>query len=377
MPRDAWDWAKVPEHLRPTFRVVGEDGGVVAQGKDLEELKAPLRPKFAEAMAEAASASGLDVTGETTWAFGTIERTFTQTRAGHEVRGFPAMVDEGTTVGLRVFGSEAEQDASHRRGLRRLLVLTLPSPAKAVADGLSNADKLGLAGSPYGSVTELLEDCVAAAVDVLVARHGLVWDESSFAGLAAAVRAGLEETTRLVVHDVVRVLAAWREVDKLLSGSADMTMLPALADMKAQVGRLVHRGFVSDVGAEQLRHLPRYLGAVRTRRERLGAALGKDRLLMDQVAHLQAAYLHRLDALPDGRPPSAGLVTVRWMLEEFRVSLWDQSRGTARPVSGHPDPQGPRRPLTPPRPAASVPPTSGVISDPGVTDNHPTSDAWE
>ena len=134
-PREAWDWAKVPAHLRPTFRVVGEDGAVVAQGKDLEALKAPLRPQFAEAMAEAASASGLDVTGETTWTFGTIERTFAQTRAGHEVRGFPALVDEGATVGLRVFGSEAEQDASHRRGVRRLLVLALPSPARRSPTG--------------------------------------------------------------------------------------------------------------------------------------------------------------------------------------------------------------------------------------------------
>ena len=54
---------------------------------------------------------------------------------------------------------------------------------------------------------------------------------------------------------------------------------------------------------------------------------------MDQVAHLQTAYLHRLEALPADRPPSAGLVTVHWMLEEYRVSLWDQSRGTAYPVS--------------------------------------------
>ena len=345
VPREAWDWSKVPEHLRPTFRVVGDEGAVVAQGKDLEALKAPLRPKFAEAMAEAASSSGLDVTGKTTWVFGTVERTFTQTRAGHEVRGFPALVDETLrdassigssghgTVGLRVFGSEAEQQASHRRGLRRLLVLTLPSPVKTIADGLSNADKLGLAGSPYPSVTELLDDAVAAAVDVLVGRHGLVWDEAGFDALVAAVRPQLADTTRLVVHDVVRVLAEWRDVDKALSGSAEMAMLPALADMKAQVSRLVHRGFVSDVGAEQLRHLPRYLAAVRTRRERLGSALGKDRLLMDQVAHLQESYLHRVDALPDGRPPSDGLVKVRWLLEEYRVSLWDQSRGTAQPVS--------------------------------------------
>jgi ATP-dependent helicase HrpA len=333
VPRDAWDWSKVAAHLRPTFRVVGEGGAVVAQGKDLEALKAPLRPKFAEAMAEAASASGLDVTGETTWTFGTIERTFTQTRAGHEVRGFPALVDEGTAVGMRVFGSEAEQEASHRLGLRRLFLLDGPSPAKAVGDALENADKLRLAGSPYPSVADLLDDCVAAAVDGLVARHGLVWDEAAYDGLATAVRAELPDTTRLVVHDVLRVLAEWRDVDRALSGSADLTMLPALADMKAQVGRLVFRGFVSDVGAEQLRHLPRYLAAVRTRRERLPAALGKDRLLMDQVAHLQQAYLHRVDALPEGRPRSAALVKIRWMLEEYRVSLWDQSRGTAHPVS--------------------------------------------
>jgi ATP-dependent helicase HrpA len=333
VPRDAWDWTKVPGHLRPTFRVKGEDGSVVAEGKDLDALKAPLRPKFAEAMAEAASDSGLDVTGEKTWTFGTIERTFTQTRAGHEVRGFPALVDEGTTVGLRVFGSAAEQQASHRRGLRRLLVLALPSPARAIADGLSNAEKLGLAGAPYPSVPALLDDCVVAAVDALVERHGPAWDEQTYDALLAAVRPDLADTTRLVVHDVIRTLAVWRDVDKALSGSADLPLLPALADMKAQVGRLVHRGFVSDVGAAQLRHLPRYLGAVLTRRERLAASLGKDRLLMDQVAHLQEAYLHRLDALPDDRPPSAGLVAVRWMLEEYRVSLWDQARGTAQPVS--------------------------------------------
>jgi ATP-dependent helicase HrpA len=333
VPREAWDWTKVPDHLRPTFRVVAEDGSVVASGKDLEALKAPLRPKFVDAMAEAASASGLDATGQTSWTFGTVEQTFTQTRAGREVRGFPALVDEGRAVGLRVMGTEEEQLASHRRGLVRLLALELPSPVRGVSDRLSNADKLGLAGSPYASVGELLDDCVLAAVDLLVERHGPVWDEAAYDALKAHVRDALFDTTTGVVHDVVRVLADWREVDKELSGSADLPMLPALADMKAQVGRLVHRGFVADVGATQLRQLPRYLAAVRTRRARLAESVGRDRLLMDQVAALQEAYLHRVDALPEGRPPGPGLVAVRWMIEELRVSLWDQARGTAYPVS--------------------------------------------
>jgi ATP-dependent helicase HrpA len=339
VPREAWDWAKVPDHLRPTFRVVDDKGRTVGEGKDLEELKAPLRPEFAQAMAEAAESSGVTVTGQTTWTFGTVERTFTRQRAGHEVRGYPALVDEsltpggGVTVGLQVLGSEAEQEASMRLGLRRLLMLTVPSPARAIARDLSNAEKLALAASPYPSTQDLLEDCVAAAVDQVVDEHGLVWNESGFDAVATKVRAEVERRTRAILHDAGRVLTEWRETDRLLSGSADLPMLPALADMKAQVGRLVHRGFVSDVGADQLRELPRYLTAVRHRREKLPSSVGRDRLLMDQMAAVQDAYLHRVEALPEGRPPSAALRRVRWMLEELRVSLWAQQLGTAHPVS--------------------------------------------
>ncbi|HSE09303.1 MAG TPA: ATP-dependent RNA helicase HrpA [Nocardioidaceae bacterium] len=339
VPREAWDWTKVPDHLRPTFRVVDEKGAVVGEGKDLEALKAPLRPTFAKAMADAAESSGMTVTGETTWTFGTIERTFTQQRAGHEVRGYPALVDEaqkpgGTpTVGLQVFGSETEQAASMRLGLRRLLLLAVPSPARKIASGLDNTQKLALAASPYPSTQDLLEDCAAAAVDEVVEQHGLVWDEGGFEALTEKVRAELDERTRAVMHQVSRVLTVWRETDRALSGSADMQMLPALADMKAQVGRLVYRGFVADAGAAQLRELPRYLAAVQQRREKLPSMVGRDRLLMDQISSVQESYLHRVDALPEGRPPSAGLRKVRWMLEELRVSLWAQQLGTAYPVS--------------------------------------------
>ena len=75
--------------------------------------------------------------------------------------------------------------------------------------------------------------------------------------------------------------------------------------------------------------------------ERLGE-LRRDRELMDRVEELQQAWQHRVDALPTGRPPGAGLRRVRWMLEEYRVSLWAQQLGTAAAGVGHPDPQGAR-----------------------------------
>ncbi|MCW2766017.1 MAG: hrpA [Nocardioides sp.] len=342
VPREAWDWTRVPEHLRPTYRVIDDTGQEQARGKDLEALKEPLRPKFAQAMAEVASASGIARSGETSWVFGTVDASFTQKRAGHEVTAYPALVDEGSTVGLAVFGSASEQEARHRLGVRRLLLLDLErldqrgGPVKAVLDSLTNVEKLALAGSPYASVTELLEDCRAAVVQDVVDAHPAARDRAAYDALRAEVAAGQEAHLRAVVGDVIRVLGAWRAADKALSGRADMTMLPALSDMLAQLARLVHRGFVGEAGPTQLRGYVRYLAALAQRRERLGAggaAVQRDRQLMDQISDLQEAYLHQLDALPAGRPPGAHLRQVRWMLEEYRVSLWAQQLGTPYPVS--------------------------------------------
>ena len=116
-----------------------------------------------------------------------------------------------------------------------------------------------------------------------------------------------------------------------------MALLPALTDMKAQLGRLVHRGFIAEAGPDPAAPLPDLPpGAARSagpRSTRAARAVNRDRALMDRIADLQEAYLHQVGALPAGRPPGERLRRVRWMLEEYRVSLWAQQLGTAYPVS--------------------------------------------
>jgi ATP-dependent helicase HrpA len=337
VPRESWDWSKVAPHLRPTYRVVDESGTEQARGKDLEALKAPLRPQFDEAIEEAATDIGLTRTGETAWVFGTMEEAATLTRAGHRVTVHPALVDEGTTVGLGVFGSTDEAEARHRLGVRRLLLLALDLPSdSALLDDLSTTERLGLAGSPYSSVAELLADARAAVAGDLVDGGAEVRSEPDFVALVARASASAEPALRDLVGEVLRVLDAWRTADKQLSGRAEMALLPALADMKAQLDRLVHPGFLSGAGPGQLRRYPTYLRALGLRREALdqgGAAVNRDRAQMDRILELQEAYLHQVAALPDGRPPGARLRRARWMLEEYRVSLWAQQLGTAYPVS--------------------------------------------
>ncbi|WP_238342865.1 ATP-dependent RNA helicase HrpA [Nocardioides cynanchi] len=333
VPRDAWDWARVPAHLQPTYRVVGEDGAEQARGKDLDALKAPLQGRFADALAAVAGDSGFSATGQTTWTFGTLEPEIVQRRAGHEVLAHPAVTDEGHSAGLGIFGSSDEADARHRLGVRRLLQLTVPSGQADLTAGLNTADKLGLAGSPYPTVAELLEDLRAAILADVVDAAPPVRSRRAYDELVAAGADALAERTGPLLTDLLRVLADWRETDKLLSGRAELATLAAMQDMGAQLGRLVRRGFLGDAGADRLRRYPTYLAAIRRRRERLDEQVARDRQLMVQVLGLQEAWLHHVAALPEGRPPGERLRQVRWMLEEYRVSLWAQQLGTDAPVS--------------------------------------------
>ncbi|QWC84927.1 ATP-dependent RNA helicase HrpA [Nocardioidaceae bacterium] len=337
VPREAWDLSRLPDHLRPTYAVVDASGARVGEGKDLDALKAPLRGSFDDAIAEVAAEAGMRRSGMTTWEVGTLERTVTTVRAGQEVRVHPALVDEGTTVGLRVCGSTAEQEAVHREGVRRLALLAAPSVRRTLKDALDNTAKLEIAGTPYASVGDLLADCGAAVVTDLVdealTAEGGVWDRAAYDALVARVRAEVPARASEVLAEVRRVLAAWREADRALTGRADIAQLPALTDMRAQVARLVHDGFVGEVGAARLRHLARYLRAVGLRRARLEQAPTDDRRKHEAVAPLQQSWLHRVEALPAGRPPGASLREARWLIEEYRVSLWAQQLGTAQKVS--------------------------------------------
>ena len=332
VPEEAWEVAKVPGHLRPTFRVLDDTGQEVGVGKDLEALKQPLRPSFDQAMRQVADESGVSATGQTEWTFGTIEASFTQTRAGHEVRGFPALVDEGSTVGLLVAASADEQESHHRLGVRRLLLLAIPSPAANLLEGLDNTAKLGLAASPYPNVKALIEDCVVAAAGEIVDHAEPVRDSDAFTALVERARKEMPESSAALMHLVLRVLGEWRPVEKGLHGRVEMAMLPSMTDLQDQLGRLVHPGFIAEAGAAALREYPRYLRAMAARLERL-PDLARDRELMAHVDALQQAWQHRVEALPEGRPMGSDLRRVRWMLEEYRVSLWAQHLGTAQTVS--------------------------------------------
>ncbi|MFF8292814.1 ATP-dependent RNA helicase HrpA [Streptomyces sp. NPDC016309] len=341
---DDFDLSRVPDHLKITFRIVDERRRKLAEDKDLEALKLRLRPKARQALSKAAQAAtagpsgsgqSLERTGLTDWTIGTLTKVFETRRAGQPVKAYPALVDAGETVSVRLFDTEAEQARAMWRGTRKLIMLNIPvNPAKFASDRLTNQQKLALSRNPHGSVQALFDDCATAAADRLIAEHGgPAWDEESFRKLYDRVRADLVELTIRTVDQVQQVLAAWQACERRLKATNSLVLVNNVQDVREQLAALVPPGFVTATGLRRLPDLMRYLVAVDRRLQQMPTSVQRDTTRMEKVHEMRDEYAWLLEQLPKGRPVPQEVLDIRWMIEELRVSYFAHALGTAYPVS--------------------------------------------
>jgi len=330
------EWERVPEHLRMRFEVVDQRGRTLAAGRNLEALQTRLaeRARTDVAVATAAVTPGRDIerTGVTEWDLGTLPEQVTAKQGGSTVVGYPALVDTGAGVDLKVFASRAQADASHRRGVHRLVALTLPSPLGYVQEQLTGTEKLLLATAPYASTRALLDDICIAVVEEL-AGDTAPRTSADFQALQQSVNAGLMDALFAAAGLVARILGSAKEADKAISSASSLAFMGPLGDARSQLSSLVHPGFVRRTGLSQLRRYPSYLAGVTFRVQKLQENPGRDRAWQTQVDEATALYTQAGGALPHAGNTPPRLVAVRWMLEELRLSLFAQHLGAAGPVS--------------------------------------------
>ncbi|KIF06495.1 ATP-dependent helicase [Streptomyces sp. RSD-27] len=337
-----FDLSRIPDHLKITFRIVDERRRKLAEAKDLEALRLQLKPKARQALSQAAAATAeraggesVERTGLTDWTIGSLVKVFETRRAGQPVKAYPALVDEGTSVSVRLFDTEAEQQRAMWLGTRRLILLNIPvNPAKFASEKLTNQQKLALSRNPHGSIQALFDDCATAATDKLIADHGgPAWDEAGFRRLFDAVRADLVDTTVRTVQQVQQVLAAWQACERRLKATGSLALMANVADVKAQLAALMPAGFVTLTGLKRLPDLMRYLVAIDRRLQQMPTGAQRDTTRMEKVHEMRDEYLWLLEQLPKGRPVPEAVTEIRWMIEELRVSYFAHALGTAYPIS--------------------------------------------
>ena len=324
----------LPAHLFMNFKVIDEHGRMLKAGRNLAQIKAELAHET-QKMLQTMAAQGEPVIADapedniTSWCFKELPEIMEIRRARQTVIGYPALVDEHTHCRIDVFDEPYIAREHHRKGLIRLLRLSLKEQIRFIEKNLPDSLKLGVLYMPLGTWEELRTQIIDAALEQACLRDQWPSTAAQFEACRdqAKQRVGLlaQELARLVLE----ILEIWAEVQKRLVQFK--VHANACQDIKAQLSELMGKRFVVQTPFEQLRHFPRYLQAILLRFDALRADAEKDQARMNEMAPLIANYQRARSSLAGA--PDPGLDEFRWMLQELRVALFAQRLRTPYPAS--------------------------------------------
>ncbi|MBT1445892.1 ATP-dependent RNA helicase HrpA [Shewanella sp. JM162201] len=325
--------AELPMHLKMNFIIEDDNGKPVARGRDLDALKASLQGVVAKAIRQVAKA-GIEQAGLTEWTIDELPSQYQRRKGSYEVKAYPALVDDKSSVAVKLFDDEHQAKMAHAKGVRRLLLINIPSPVKHLQQALPNKAKLAMYFNPFGQVQLLIDDIIDAAVAQIMDASKLdVRSKAGFDAARDAVRAELNEVAEGIALKVEQILTLHNGIKKRLKGKISLDIAFAMSDIQAQLDKLVYKGFVADCGYSRLGDVIRYLKAIDYRLEKLPVDPTRDKLQLLSVQKVEQALAAQLAKVPKSLPVPAHLLEARWLIEELRVSLFAQVLGTAVPIS--------------------------------------------
>ena len=329
IPSAAWENVKYPPHLLVRYRIKDEDGKILAETRDLD---AALTAAGVGGRSASASSPHNDEK-HADWDFGTIAEKQTDSSAGWTLTHYPALSDEGDGVRIKLFKSANDAARAHEAGVVRLFFLRLTQHARPSFA----TNRLPLSAGLYlGTIgyerSRIADDLLWAAI-----RKGAV------EGLAP-IRSKEDFETRLRERRGA-IDAARAELSALFSSILESaaecaerleTAAPAedIYDaVETQLAWLVFPGFLKAVPPERLKHYDRYLRGVRVRIDRARSNPSGDRTKESRVAPYWERYREAILSTGAKIANRDALAEYRWMVEEFRVSVFAPEVRAAIPVS--------------------------------------------
>jgi len=333
LTEDSWQGIELPMHLLINFKVVNEKGKVVEQGRHLSLLQQKLQGKVKASISKVAD-KGIERNDISSWDFNALPKNYQKKIANLTIKAFPAVVDKKQNVAIELFEHQVLADQAMLSGVARLILLNIPSPIKYLQQKLPNKAKLGLYFNPFGSITDLLNDCILASCQYLVKTHAdIPRDESSFDACKDHVRAEIADTVLSLAIKVEQVLQLSHEINKKLKGNVPLNVIQSHGDIKHHLQSLVFKGFITESGYQRVADIERYLKALVRRMEKLPIDPNQDRLKILELEKVNAGFeqvqtkaKHDLAVLIDVKE-------TRWMIEELRVSMFAQNLKTPYPIS--------------------------------------------
>jgi ATP-dependent helicase HrpA len=316
-----FDIDAVPAHLRIHFVITDDAGDVVDVGTDLTAIKDRLAGEARASIARAAPI--VERRGITTWDMGDLPQVVEGVAdGGLGVMAYPALLDVGDSVSLRVVSNPELQQRVMRGGVRRLLVLDAAPSANQVERLVDRRDLLGLASASIGRGA-LVAECAEAAVDEVMGRRAVPWTEQGYGSLRAEVKRDAPSIAAVAYEIAVRIVLASSDVERRLAALTAPAARATVADVNAHLGRLVRPGFVLAAGVERLPDIERYVSGIAYRLDHLAGSIDRDRRTMAEIVALEERFASIVDGSRAGALPPA-LIEVRWQLEDLRLASFAQ-----------------------------------------------------
>ncbi len=330
-----WQLDQVPSYLKMNFSIV-DHNREIAFGKDLVKLQEQLKTEVQQALSSLTQKKSIKIEKNNIidWDFGSLPAIYEEKQNNYTIKAYPAIIDNQHSVSIKLVDSLEEQKRLSKLGIRRLLILNIPSPIKYLHEKLPNKSKLGLYFNSFGTVLNLIDDCIACGVDHLIEKNNQIIDnQQQYQQLLTYTKSHINETVVDIAKQVESILTLHFNINKKLKGRVDLSLAFALSDIKQQVSELVYKGFVAQTGYDKLPDIYRYLSAIEKRLEKLGSNMAKDRQAMNIIEEVKNEYQTWLNSLPENQKSLSKVTNIKWMIEELRVNLFAQQLGTPYPIS--------------------------------------------
>mgnify|MGYP002713729654 FL=1 len=323
--------SKLPAHLRMNYGAIDKRGNIVDSDRDLAALVRRQAGHIKSSVSRVSRTSESTAVSEwTDDTLGTIDDTVKTTVDGHEVTAYPALVATKDGVELKVHPTKAAADAAMVTTTLTLLMREISVNASQMVKGLPLQQRVAVDSYPHGGADGLVNDARVAAIrDLMLEAGGPVRTPAAFQKLKDTVKPQVPGRVRQAVVAIAPGLAEYSNLRAELAHWDG----PAIDDMRAQLDFLLPRNAITVHGMSHLRHLPRYIQAMRIRLEDMNLDPDRDADRQAEVDNAKAYLSNRLRNLPAGREKTREVKDVHWMIEELRVSLFAQRLGTAHAVS--------------------------------------------
>ncbi len=339
IPLTAWNTEVITDHLRMNFRVIDEEGKHLDNSRDLKALQRNYNETAGDSFNQLAE-DELNYTGCIKWAFDELPEVYQFEQNGQNFIGYPAIIDEGDAVGVRILDTQEKAALQHEKGLLRLFALQLKKEAKYIQKNLPFSPESELVYSRLDKHPDLAKDILSRHYkedmlgliikSVFVSGH-TIRNEQQFEQCLKGNKTELISIANKIGENAVKALKHYaqlkQQVDRLPKQDK------CVIDVQTQLARLFYQGFLTMTADEHLKHYPRYLKAIEVRLQMMLQQSDKDQQKMQEMARFQQWYWQSIEKRQKNEVVNPESEAFRWMLEEFRVSLFAQQLKTPYPVS--------------------------------------------